>query len=382
MRSTSAVREMLCCSHTMTNSFSDSRSNRIFSSRLRYVSVSRRRVPLEWRSHPRDAGGQGARRAVAKARRSDKGEARKRDVLRDFREDDANRKARAQLPPVVHQIGDEQRPLLQANEANAIGKLRLEAVPVGAVEVDPGFQNPLAARRPANPDQRSSIADRPAIPAHADGRRRCRSAGKRPTDAQAPRISRSAELSMGKRLAVAGEMRGRSIAVHEWLPSAAGVDDGPRAGRGLDIGDDFAIRRLPRSALAAQLADRLDVQRPSLHVGVGEMASVGVGRQRAVDSKRSALDEPPSLSARTEAEPFETEQDRRAEVVVGHERIDVAMGDARHPESLLPRFANLVVPEVHVEILDRRLAKGVPSAKAADKHGRLAQILSPARAWS
>ena len=47
--------------------------------------------------------------------------------------------------------------------------------------------------------------------------------------------------------------------------------------------DERRVLDLARAAFAAQLAHRLDVERPALHVGVGEMAAVGVGRKRAAE---------------------------------------------------------------------------------------------------
>ena len=138
MCSISAVREMLCCSHTMTNSFSDSRSNRIFSSGFA-ISLFRG-VGFH--------AGIGA--LAARPRRlSAQTRVKRGSVMSSVtfvKTTRTGRPARSSRPS-SDQIGDEQRPLLQANEANPIGKLRLEAVPVGAVEVDPGFQNALAARR-------------------------------------------------------------------------------------------------------------------------------------------------------------------------------------------------------------------------------------------
>ena len=51
---------------------------------------------------------------------------------------------------------------------------------------------------------------------------------------------------------------------------------------------------LPCAALAAQLPHRLDVERPALHVGVGQMSAIGVGRQLAAEPQRAALDERPA----------------------------------------------------------------------------------------
>ena len=93
------------------------------------------------------------------------------------------------------------------------------------------------------------------------------------------------------------------------IASAARVDDDARARGRLRVGDNFAIRYLPLAAFAPQLADRFDIERPTLHVGVGEVASIGVGGKPPAELERAPFDERSAFAALAEAKTLEAERE-------------------------------------------------------------------------
>jgi hypothetical protein len=85
--------------------------------------------------------------------------------------------------------------------------------------------------------------------------------------------------------------------------SAAGVEDRAGARCGLHVLHDLAVVHLALAAFAAQLAHRLRVQRPALHIGTRQMAAVGTDRQIAAEPQRATFDKAPRLAARTKPLP-------------------------------------------------------------------------------
>ncbi len=65
------------------------------------------------------------------------------------------------------------------------------------------------------------------------------------------------------------------------------------------------------------------------------MAAIGVYAAAAAQAQRAAFDERAGLAATTEPQAFQAEQHRRREVVVAHQRIDIAVGHAGHLIGLL-----------------------------------------------
>src|SRR6185437_13257795 len=170
------------------------------------------------------------------------------------------------------------------------------------------------------------------------------------------------------------QLRQRLVVAHVGPPSAARVDDGARARRRLHVLHHLAIRYLARAAFTAKLTHRFDVQGPTLHVGIGEMPSIGVDRQRPAQAERAVLYEPSRLALRAEAQPFQAEQHRRAEIVVAHQRVDILVRHARHAVGLLTRGTQRRIPEIHVEIGNRGWREGFLRAEAGDQHRWLAEI--------
>src|ERR1700722_13674624 len=158
------------------------------------------------------------------------------------------------------------------------------------------------------------------------------------------------------------------------IASSARVDDDARARSRLRVSDNLTIRDLPRATFAPQLADRLDVQRPTLHVGVGEVAAVGVGGEPPTDLERPAFDENSGLAALAEAKTLEAEQNRRAEIVVAHEGIDILAAGLGRCKRVVRGRRDLGVPGIELEVFYRRCAIGFPSAETTDEHGRLGQV--------
>src|SRR6202042_2824428 len=156
------------------------------------------------------------------------------------------------------------------------------------------------------------------------------------------------------------------------IASSPRVDDDARARGRLRIGNNLAIPRLPRAAFAPQLADRLDVQRPTLHVGVGKVASVGVGGKPSTDLEGAPFDERSAFAAPTEAKAFQAKENRRTEIVVAHQSVDIRDADIGHCERIPRRRRDLLVPKVELEVFYRSGGIGLPSAESADISGGLA----------
>src|SRR5271165_5775629 len=77
----------------------------------------------------------------------------------------------------------------------------------------------------------------------------------------------------------------------------------------------LAVLDLARTALAAQLLDRLDHQEDAAHPGMvrRQPAAVGVDRKRAVGAQPPAGDERAALSALAESEILQRHQNRDSE---------------------------------------------------------------------
>src|ERR1700678_1435419 len=149
------------------------------------------------------------------------------------------------------------------------------------------------------------------------------------------------------------------------IASGARVDDHARARGRLRISDNFAIRDLPRAAFAPQLAHRLDVQRPALHVRIGEVAAIGVGGEPPTDLERPAFDKRSGLATLTEAKTLEAEKNRRAEIVRANEGGDIPTIRPGHCERIVRGRRDLAGPGIELEVLYRRCAIGFPSAETA-----------------
>src|SRR5580698_8252152 len=106
--------------------------------------------------------------------------------------------------------------------------------------------------------------------------------------------------------------------------SSARVDDDARARSGLRVSDHLAIRDLPGAAFAPQLANRFHIERPTLHVGVGQVAAIGIGGKPSTELERAPFDESAAFAALAESKALQAKENRGAEIVVAHEGVDIA----------------------------------------------------------
>jgi hypothetical protein len=95
------------------------------------------------------------------------------------------------------------------------------------------------------------------------------------------------------------------------IASSARVDDDARARGRLRIGHNLAIRHLTRAAFAPQLADRFNVESPTLHVGIGKVAAVGVGGKPSTELESAPFDESAAFATLTESKTLQAEQASR-----------------------------------------------------------------------
>jgi len=119
------------------------------------------------------------------------------------------------------------------------------------------------------------------------------------------------------------------------IASSTRVDDDARARSRLRIGDNLALRNLPRAAFAPQLADRFNVERPTLHVGVGKVAAIGVGWKPPAEFEGAPFDKRSAFATLTEAKALQAEENRGTEIVVAHESVDILDADIGHCERIV-----------------------------------------------
>ena len=104
------------------------------------------------------------------------------------------------------------------------------------------------------------------------------------------------------------------------------------------------------------------------------MAAIGVGGEPPTDLERPAFDERSGFAALAEAKTLQAEQNRRAEIVVAHESVDILAAHIGHCERVVRGGRDLAVPGIELEVLYRRCAIGFPSAETTDEHRRLGQV--------
>ena len=132
---------------------------------------------------------------------------------------------------------------------------------------------------------------------------------------------------------------------------------------------------LGRAGLAAELAQALDDGRETGGVEPRELASAGVGRDRAVETRRARLDERATLAGPAEAVGLELHDHRDGERVVERGDVDVGRGDARLSVRLRLRGLDVVV-EV-VDVARPPVADVVPGADAEHTDCGCAQVGRP-----
>jgi hypothetical protein len=104
------------------------------------------------------------------------------------------------------------------------------------------------------------------------------------------------------------------------------------------------------------------------------VASVGVGGKPPTELERPTFDERSGFAALAEAKTLQAEQNRRAEIVVAHESVNILAVHLGHCERVVRGRRDLTVPGIELEVFYRRCAIGLPSAETADEHGGLGQV--------
>src|SRR5262249_46974175 len=107
-----------------------------------------------------------------------------------------------------------------------------------------------------------------------------------------------------------------------------------------------AVLHLARAASASNLQHGLEIERPALHIGLGQMATRCVGRISRAKREMTFGRERPALTFTAIAEALEREEHGRREVVVNHEsRYVVGTGSGR-AEAHGRRLAHGLAPEI------------------------------------
>src|SRR5215813_5448676 len=83
--------------------------------------------------------------------------------------------------------------------------------------------------------------------------------------------------------------------------------------------DERAVLHLARAACTSNLQHCLKIERPALHIGLGQMATRRVGRISRAKREMTFRRERPALTLTAIAEALEREEHGRCEVVVNHE---------------------------------------------------------------
>src|SRR5216684_3952377 len=101
-------------------------------------------------------------------------------------------------------------------------------------------------------------------------------------------------------------------------------DRGSGIWRSAVILHDVGVRDLPGAGFAAYLADRLADKRVALHVTLGRMSATRVHRQLPAQLDAATAHPLVACASFAEAKPFESENDRRREVIVDLSAFDLA----------------------------------------------------------
>src|SRR5262249_46877097 len=125
------------------------------------------------------------------------------------------------------------------------------------------------------------------------------------------------------------------------------VDDRDHlAGHVGDVVHVAGTGHLPLTGVTTQLAHRLDLMVPTLHVAVGQVATGRVDRQSATWADRPRFEELPRAADRAVPETLERDRDVHTEAVVDLDAVDPLGSEAGHRPQLLGGLAVRRVVEV------------------------------------
>src|SRR6516162_11316174 len=104
--------------------------------------------------------------------------------------------------------------------------------------------------------------------------------------------------------------------------------------------DERAVLHLARAACASNLQHCLEIERPALHVGLGQMATGCIRRISRAKREMTFRRERPALTLTAITEALKREEHGRREVVVDHESRYVVVTRSGRVEARGRRFAH------------------------------------------
>src|SRR6516162_5399982 len=110
--------------------------------------------------------------------------------------------------------------------------------------------------------------------------------------------------------------------------------------------DERALLHLARAACTSNLQHCLKIERPALHIGLGQMATRCIGRISRAKREMTFRRERPALAFAAITEALEREEHARGEVVVDHESRYVVVARSGRVEARGRRLAHGLTPEV------------------------------------
>ena len=82
------------------------------------------------------------------------------------------------------------------------------------------------------------------------------------------------------------------------------------------------------------------------------MAAVGVGGKPSTELESAPFDESAAFATLAESKAFQAKENRRTEIVVAHQSIDILDADIGHRERIVRRRRDLIVPKIELEVFD------------------------------
>src|SRR5215813_12327558 len=110
--------------------------------------------------------------------------------------------------------------------------------------------------------------------------------------------------------------------------------------------DERAVLHLARAACASNLQHSLKIERPALHIGLGQMATRCICRISRAKREMTFRRERPALTLTAITEALEREEHGRGEVVVDHESRYVVVARSGRVEARGRRLAHGLAPEI------------------------------------
>src|SRR4029450_9706609 len=109
---------------------------------------------------------------------------------------------------------------------------------------------------------------------------------------------------------------------------------------------ELTILYLTRTARAAYLLHGLNVERPSLHVGFGQMAARGVARIAPTDREMTFCNKGTTLTDAAVAKALQGEKHCGVKIIVDHQRRDIVVHQPSHTEAVCCRLFCRRAPEI------------------------------------